>query len=400
MPLSPAAALGGASPAPADAACTPAFQLRRQAHGSPAGCEPTPGSACASSGSLPSAAPGSCPPALLDLSPVEQAPSTGDSLATLLARTPLTTPQGRAPATPAPVPTALLPRRARLMRMGLTGRDTSRASPPKAERARQLDDDDDDVTLRVLVAAALSALLLLLAGAAYFWRGAALHAAVGGKGTAVAVYRASAPAPSAVCCSVLFLPRSAEPGVWLAPVAAVPGAGHAKQSSTALMAPLPALAAFQHQPGALALATFAAASTAVALAASACGSAAQLAATAFAADGPLPAHKLAALTACLLLVAAFRLTGCSGARIASSTPARARRLSDLTTPLSGIGEYTGVASFYEEAESTGDDDASQESDGALVHTPEVTRLLSFSCAASPAGSLHTTVGYGSAFRVR
>jgi hypothetical protein len=94
----------------------------------------------------------------------------------------------------------------------------------------------------------------------------------------------------------------------------------------------------------------------------------------------------------------------------ATSPAAPQLPPGLFTPVSNIGEYDGGATSYGEADS--DDlaasgggaahDLNSDDDDALVYTPAITRLLSFSCAASPSGSLHTTLAnaYGSALRVR
>ncbi len=70
----------------------------------------------------------------------------------------------------------------------------------------------------------------------------------------------------------------------------------------------------------------------------------------------------------------------------------------MLTPASHYGECAGGTGSYGEVDYEGL--ASPEAGDPLVYTPAVTRLLSFSCAGSPMGSVRTTLGYGSPFRVR
>jgi hypothetical protein len=430
------------SAAPTPSSATPVYELRRATSRSPAdelGAASTPASVAAHSSVIGSPEP-------LDLSPAEAAPAGGSPAAA----TPMhavAAPGARSPASQTPPLTVLLPRGARLMRMGLTGRDTSQPSPPKAERSRARDSDDDDDWTRVACIAALCVALLLAAAAAA--RGGLLPRmlrrshATAATGTGLVVYDAAVATAVAAAADeayriaaasghALFLPFLPHPGSvpFTAPASAparmalpagAASAGAGAAQGTALMPRLPALppAVAAHAPGELALATVAAAGSALALAAGACGAAGaamtQLAVfaghEAAATHDPRHAALLAAALGAavmLLLTRAFAKRAATHARVSfAPTPAAPQLHPGLFTPVSNIGEYDGGETSYGEADSddraaAGAAAADDDDDDPLVYTPAITRLLSFSCAASPSGSMHTTLAnaYGSALRVR
>ena len=164
-----------------------------------------------------------------------------------------------------------------------------------------------------------------------------------------------------------------------------------------------------HAPGALALSAAAAASTALVLALDAYGTLAHCVADAAQEEGRIAdEHAQLLLPAAFALVALLallrRLCTPRAAPVAPlrcpATPAGGRLSRELVTPTSVSGECGGSAGDTGYDEVYSDPAADSDADAApLVSTPAVTRLLSFSCAASPAGSLRSTLGYGSAFKV-
>ena len=322
---------------------------------------------------------------------------------------------------PAPLSSAL-PRGARLMRLGLS----SMPSPPKMASTRARGDDDNTRLVVACTAALLAAVVLLGAGAAAL---RPRRVADVSTSTALVPFNAAAAADQArrlyPVGQAMMLPFAPQPlhCHWLAVSALSPHAAwsHCGEAAAPSMPALPS-GAEALQPGELALAAVAAVAAAGRMTAEAYGMLAERASGFMEANaaGPADAHKqaLAAAATGLLLAVALALL-----RIATHIATHRRRSADadvdeasesfeegedevemepldddLVTPQSGIDEEFS----YSHSAQGIDSDLAELPEGELrdswplVSTPAVTRLLSFSRVASPAGSMRTSIGYGAA----
>ena len=319
--------------------------------------------------------------------------------------------QAHSPASlPAPL-TSELPRGARLMRLGLT-----LPSPPKLAGTRSRR-DDDTTRLVVTCTAALFAAVLLGAGVAALRprRAADMSTALVPFNAAAAADQARRLYPFGQAMLLPFAPPTQLQCQWLALAALGPhvawshcGASHAMSASG--MPALPS-GAEAMQPGELALAAVAAIATAAAITADAYGMLAERASEFMEAHAAGSAdaqqHTLAAAGTCLLLVVALALLRVfMRRRRAADADVETSESFDegedeavddnLVTPQSGIDEEFS----YSHSAQGVDSDLAELPEGELrdswplVSTPAVTRLLSFSRVASPAGSMRTSIGYG------
>ena len=300
-----------------------------------------------------------------------------------------------------PVPTtAEMPRGARLMRLGLA----SAPSPPKARAVS--DDCGDDQRHARLAAAALVAALLLGAGACMLRpRRAVASTALVPWNAAAAADQARRLYPVGQAMLLPFAPPQQLHCQMLALAALAPHAAWSHCAGTPAVLALPALpaSAAAMQPGELALASVAAVAAAASMAADVAERLAELDYDSRVLHVAAAAGLLLFVIAALLRVIARRAASAPAAEFEEGSdevsdeeePVR----DDLVTPQSGIAEeYSG----YSQSAGGDDSDVAALPDGELrdswplVSTPAVTRLLSFSRVASPAGSMRTSIGYGPA----
>ena len=294
------------------------------------------------------------------------------------------------------------------MRLGLT-----LPSPPKMAGTRSRR-DDDATRLVVTCTAALFAAVLLGASVAALRprRGADMSTALVPFNAAAAADQARRLYPVGQAMMLPFAPPPQLQCQWLALAALGPHAAWSHCGSALSASGMPALpsGAEAMQPGELALAAVAAVASAAAITAEAYGMLAERASEIMEAHaaGSADAQQqtLAAAGTCLLLVVALALLRVFMRRRRSAEADVETSESfeegedevmddNLVTPQSGIDEE------FSYSHSAGvDSDLAELPEGELrdswplVSTPAVTRLLSFSRVASPAGSMRTSIGYG------
>ena len=274
--------------------------------------------------------------------------------------------------------------------------------------------DDDTTRLVVTCTAALFAAALLGAGIA-----ALRPRRVADTSTALVPWNAAAAADQArrlyPVGQAMLLPFAPPPQLqcqWLALAALGPHAAwtHCGAMSASGMPALPT-GAETMQPGELALAAVAAVATAAAITADAYGKLAERASELMEAHAACSADAqqelIAAAGTCLVLMVALALLRVFIRRRRSADVETSESLEEgddeamddnLVTPQSGIDEEFS----YSHSAQGVDSDLAELPEGELrdswplVSTPAVTRLLSFSRVASPAGSMRTSIGYGPA----
>jgi len=271
------------------------------------------------------------------------------------------------------------------MRLGLT-----LPSPTKATGASSRGGLDDGGARQVAACVAVALVAALLSGAAV----SAFRPRRADGSTALVPWNAAAsadqarrlyPVGQAMLLPFLLPPSAAWSSCGTAPAMGLPALPSTSAPTALMMQP----------PGELALASVAAVGRAY-------SALAELAAD-FAEGTAAGTNDVQMLTigVCVLLVAIVLVRVFARSRAADDVDLEMEPEEEmyddlLVTPQSGIGEYSDFT--YDEVDS----DVAALPEGELrdswplVSTPAVTRLLSFSRAASPAGSMRTSIGYGSA----